>query len=75
MQFQPASFELANLRKAISDTLLMNENDRREGRAAPLLAFGPLTALNSSAEDLALLVLSLLEEEAAVVMEMPSITP
>ena len=75
MQLQPACFELANLRKAISDTLLMNENDRRERRAAPFLAFGPLTALNSGGEDLALLVLSLLEAEAAVVMEMTSITP
>ena len=40
---------MAKLRKEISDTLLIYETNRGDKRAAPLIAFGALTALTTGA--------------------------
>ena len=74
-QLQLARLDLTNLRKEVSDTLLTNETNRREKRAAPLIAFGALTALTAGPELLVPLVVFLVDAEAAVVIETISITP
>ena len=74
-QLQLARLDLTNLRKEVSDTLLTNETNRRENRAAPPIAFGALTALTAGAGIACSLVVFLMNAEAAIVIETISITP